>query len=75
MSKVRITFGIQPDHIERIESESARWDGMIEEGDSLTKGWRLYEKSFWDKMGKEFGWCPFTLSLSYFEYLEKKSGN
>lgn len=68
---IKITFGLQPNHIEKVESELARWDAMLEEGDSLEPGWRKYDKYFWDKLGVEFGWCPFTLALYYFRYLEK----
>lgn len=69
-SGARITFGIQPHHIERIESEVKRWDSMLDEGDSLSPGWIKYDKNFWESRGKEFGWEPLTLALSYFEYLE-----
>lgn len=69
---VKITFGLQPKHIERIEEESKRWDNMLEPDSPLQVGWRKYEKSFWDKIGKEVGWCPFTLALYYFEYLNSK---
>lgn len=31
-----------------------------------------YIKYVWEKLGKELGWCPFTLALYYFEYLEGK---
>jgi len=71
---VKMTFGIQPHHIEKIETESKRWDAMIKPGDSLQIGWRLYDKDFWEKMGRDVGWCPFTLALSYFEYLNAKNG-
>ncbi len=71
-SNVKVTFGLQPHHIEKIESELKRWDDMIQEGDTLKIGWRKFDKSFWDKMGKDFGWCPFTLALYYFEYMEEK---
>lgn len=71
---VKVTFGLQPNHIERIESEINRWDAMLKDDEEmiLKLGWRKFDKSFWDGLGKEFGWCPFTLALYYFEYLEDK---
>jgi len=71
-SDVKVTFGLQPKHIEKIETELKRWDEMIKEGDCLKIGWRKYDRLFWEKMGKEVGWCPITLALYYFEYLEDK---
>lgn len=31
----------------------------------------IYSTHFWDKLGKEFAWHPFTLALYYFQYLEE----
>ena len=46
---VKITFGIQPNMLKRIEEVS----------------------KYWEKLGEEFGWCPFTLALHYFKHLNK----
>lgn len=69
-SDVKVTFGLHPKHLEKIETELKRWDEMIKEGGYLKTGWRKYDKFFWDKLGKEVGWCPITLALYYFEYLD-----
>ena len=34
----------------------------------------IYSIHFWEKLGKEFAWHPFTLALYYFEHLEKIRG-
>lgn len=65
-SGAKVTFGIQPNHIKRIESEVERWNKMIEEGDGLEPGWILYTSHFWESMGKEFSWSPLALALDYF---------
>lgn len=75
---LKVTFGLQPNHIERIESELERWDSYIKPEDKyLCEGYMKYEMDFWNKLGKEFGWMGFALALYYFEYLDKKqnSGN
>lgn len=66
---VKITFGIQPKHLERIEEERQRWFNEINPDGRLTDA--IYIEYFWEKMGKEFGWAPFTLALSYFKHLKK----
>jgi hypothetical protein len=67
-SKVKITFGLQNEHIEIIEAELKEWSKPMDDG-YICDG--KYIKSVWEKLGKKIGWCPFTLSLYYFEYLEK----
>lgn len=71
-SDVIMTFGLQEQHIKKIEEDIKRFDEMIEEGDSLCLGWRKFDASFWEKWGKEFGWQPLTLALHYFNYIEYK---
>lgn len=68
---VKVTFGIQPHHIERIESEIERWDNMSDPKFDLPKGYVKYAAHFWESRGREFGWQPLTLALYYFEYLDK----
>ena len=70
-ANVKITFGLQPDHIEAIENELQRWRDMPPLSDG-EKPDPKYMKYVWEKLGKELAWCPFTLALYYFEYLEDK---
>jgi len=66
-SDVKITFGIQSNQIKRIEEERERWNNIeidMEENVDM-----IYNVHFWEKLGKEFAWDPFTLSLHYFEHL------
>jgi hypothetical protein len=67
---VKITFGLQPNHIKRIEQEIARWNDIRNSEDTLPDGWVKYTEHFWDKLGKEFSWHPLTLALYYFQHLE-----
>lgn len=69
-ANVKITFGLQKHHIEHIEAEIKRWEEMplLHEGEDY--GRCKYIKYLWEKLGKELGWCPFTLALYYFEHLE-----
>lgn len=68
-SNVKITFGIQDWQIKKIEEERERWNnveiGMEENVDMI------YSIHFWNKLGEEFAWHPFTLALYYFQYLEE----
>lgn len=69
---VRITLGLQPHHIEVIEKELQRWRDMPPlESFPDTKVNPLYIRHVWEKLGRTLGWCPFTLCLYYFEYLEE----
>lgn len=67
---VKMTFGLQPNHIQRIEQEIARWDNIRNSEDTLPEGWVKYTEHFWAKLGKEFSWHPLTLALYYFQHLE-----
>jgi len=72
-ANVKITFGLQPYHIDKIETELKRWYDMPPlKSFPDTKVDMKFAKHVWDKLGKELGWCPFTLALHYFEYLENK---
>jgi hypothetical protein len=71
-ANVKITFGLQPYHIEAIEKELKRWNDMpplVSFPDQ--KADPKYIKYVWEKLGKELHWEPFTLCLYYFEYLEE----
>lgn len=71
---LKITFGLQPYHIERIESEQKRLNDIQLDDTELNniKADMIYSRYIWEKLGKEFGWEPFTLALYYFEYLSQK---
>jgi hypothetical protein len=67
---IKVTFGIQPHQIERIESERKRFNA-IEFNDPELQKYKvdiIYNREFWNKLGTEFGWCPFTLCLHYFDH-------
>lgn len=71
LTKMKITFGLQKKHIEHIEAEFQRWKDMPSENrHKYDPKYKLY---VWEKLGKELGWCPFTLALYYFQYLEQVS--
>lgn len=72
LSNPEITFGLQAHDIDRIEKELQRWKDMPPtlDGDRVDP---KYIKYVWEKLGKELGWCPFTLALYYFEYLEDRT--
>lgn len=67
---VKVTFGLQPDQIERIEAELKRWEEMppLNDGENPNP---KYMKCVWDKLGKELAWCPSTLALYYFKHLDR----
>lgn len=64
LEDVKMTFGLQPHHIETIEKELERFGNR--ELDAK------YVKYIWEKLGKELAWEPFTLALYYFKYLERR---
>ena len=63
-SGCKVTFGLQPHHIERIESERKRWNK--EHGFDV-----IYANHFWIGLGKEFAWDSLTLALYYFHYIQQ----
>lgn len=67
---VKITFGIQPKHLEVINTLLAKYDS-IEIGGELHPGIMLYSEAFWQEVGKQIGWLPFTIALHYFKYINK----
>ena len=69
--KIKITFGLQKKDIERIESEIKRFDDCLDgTEDNLKKGWIKYDEIFWNRMGKELGFSPMYLALSYLRSIE-----
>ena len=65
----KIIAGLQPDQIERIEAERCRRNLSTTTDGSIDV---VYNKFFWDELGKEFSWHPFTLALCYFEHKSLK---
>jgi hypothetical protein len=61
----KITFGLQTWQIEVIEKELERFGNREINA--------KYVKYIWEKLGKELAWCPFTLALYYFEYIDNKN--
>ena len=70
MPKIKMTFGLQKTDIERIESEIKRFDNVLEESDTLKKGWIKYDTHFWENMGKELGFSALYLALTYLQSIE-----
>jgi len=68
----KITFGLQPSHTKHIETEMQRWRDMPPTSDGGKANPR-YIRYVWEKLGKELGWCPFTLALYYFKHLEEQT--
>lgn len=68
-SGVKIVFGLEAQgHIPTIEKMLLYWNEPRIEGQvDMT-----YEKCVWEQIGRKIGWCPFTASLSYFQYLNNK---
>jgi len=58
----------------RIEEVSAQYDSARSEESkqTLEDGWILYERSFWERRGEEFGWEALALALRYFRYKNSK---
>lgn len=69
-----VVFGLEAQgHIPTIEKIIKESSGVI-----VFKGKQefvdmTYDKTTWEKIGKEIGWCAFTAALSYFEYLSDKN--
>lgn len=72
-SDVKVVFGLEAQgHIPTIKAEIKRWNDSFKEQFPNEKNIDMsYEKHVWEKIGKIIGWCPFTASLSYFEWLNK----
>ncbi len=63
---LKIVFGLEAQgHIPTIQAELKKWNENEYETDMT------YNKHVWEKIGKIIGWCPFTASLAYFEWLDK----
>jgi hypothetical protein len=62
--KIKMTFGIQDHQIARINDERARWNRPDKDIPGTPPDAILIE-GFWEQLGREFGWHPFTLALYY----------
>jgi hypothetical protein len=71
-TNVKVVFGIQPSHIELIESERKRWNEipLVEKSPDIDM---IYSKGFWEQTARIVGWEPFTLALNYFEFLTQST--
>jgi hypothetical protein len=70
---LKVTFGLRPHHIEAIESYIKYMNELPIKSTDLPEPNMKFSKGLWDILGKKLGWCPFTLCLYYFEYLEDKT--
>ena len=64
--KIKMMFGLQEHHINRINEERARWN----QPDNYIPGTvpdAILIEEFWGQLGRELGWAPFTLALHYFK--------
>lgn len=61
--KVRVTFGLQPSDIEKIEVRIKAFDGA------------LYSQGMWEWAAKDIGWHPLTAALYYFKYLNDSNAS
>lgn len=73
LNNVKVTFGLQPHHIEAIEKEFNRWNDMPPLKSGLPKSDMRFSRFVWEELGKQLGWCPFTLSLYYWEYIIERN--
>lgn len=66
---LKMVFGLEAQgHLPTIKRILDKWnEPMIENQVDMT-----YSKCVWDEIGREIGWCPFTASLSYFQYIANK---
>lgn len=74
-ANVKVVFGLEAQgHIPTIQAEIKRWNDSFKEHYPDSENVDMsYEKHVWEKIGKIIGWCPFTASLSYFEWIHKNS--
>jgi len=71
-SGLKVTFGLQPKHLEVISETLKKWNTPIDiDGKSETPN-MLYSQHFWNDCAKQIGWCPFTLSLYYFNWVQSQ---
>lgn len=70
--EIKMTFGIQPEHIEVIEQIKDKWDKVEVPGVPKSQQPNmLYSETLWKEVGKQIGCDPFTICLYYFKHLEK----
>ena len=68
---LKVVFGLEAQgHIQTIESEIKRWNDDYKKQFPNEKPLNMmYSKHVWESIGKIIGWCPFTASLHYFQWL------
>lgn len=70
---LKITFGIQPNHLEVIERHRNRLNSIkINDVETGGKADMIYSEYLWECVGKEIGWLPFTIALHYFNWKSKQ---
>lgn len=70
--EMKMTFGIQPEHIAVIEQIRDKWDKVEVSGVPKSQQPNmLYSEALWKEVGTQIGWDPFTICLYYFKHLEK----
>lgn len=70
---VKMTFGIQPEHIEVIESIRERYNKIDLPGvPKERQPDMIFSPALWKEVGKQIGWDPFIICLYYFRHLEKQ---
>jgi hypothetical protein len=73
MSEIKMTFGIQPEHIELIESVRDWYNNIDLPGVPKERQLdMIYSQALWNEVGKKIGWDPFTICLYYFRHLDKQ---
>lgn len=70
---LKVCFGLEAQgHIPTIEAIINRWNDKKQFPNEEPIN-MMYSKHVWEEIGKKIGWCPFTASLYYFDYLNDKA--
>ena len=59
---LRVTFGLAPEQLDRIDERRHEWAGGGC-GDTI-----IFNRAFWEDMGRELTWDPFALALWWFRF-------
>lgn len=70
---IKMTFGLQPKHLEIIEERLNHWNKPFEFKGETVVNKMQYSKEFWEDCGRRIGWEPFTLALYYFRKQNKET--
>ena len=73
--EIKMTFGIQPEHIQVIESIRERYNNINLPGvPKERQPDMIFSEALWKEVGRQVGWDPFTICLCYFRHLNKTKG-